>query len=113
MRCGEAVGIREVRDGSRGLPGIVLAGTTDVNPVVRIGARVMLAMALATSLVAATREEAAAWYARGRTTAALESAERWAPSDPEYGAARARLLSQPIESADANAMARDLETAVR
>jgi tetratricopeptide (TPR) repeat protein len=113
MGCGEALGIREVRDGLRGLHGIGLAGTTDVNPVVRIGARVMLAMALATSLVAATREEVAAWYARGGTTAALESAERWAPSDPEYGAARARLLSQPIESADANGMARELEAAVR
>jgi tetratricopeptide (TPR) repeat protein len=57
--------------------------------------------------------EVAAWYAREGTIEGYQHAERWDPGNPAYPEAKARLRGKYVETADAHAMALDLEKATR
>jgi hypothetical protein len=79
----------------------------------KISMRVLLGAALTACAVGALREEAAAWYAREGSVEGLRKAESWDPADPAYPAAMARLEAAHLETADARAVASEIEMAIQ
>lgn len=74
--------------------------------------RVLVGAALTACAVGALCEEAAAWYAHAGSVEGFRKAESWDPANPVYPAAMARLEGAHLETADARAMASELEVAI-